>query len=322
MNLLNNLQQLLHDDSISLEEEIQSLWSGYGQIVRCQSKANGTSYIVKVIAPEKAGEHPRGWNTSTSHERKLRSYQVEVAFYKDYANLTDEHCKVPHFVAGKEDPAYSLIVMEDLDDSGYFVRKETADWHSLALAIRWLAFFHVRFMGEAGEGLWPVGTYWHLDTRQDELNKMPQSNFKTHAGLIDGRLSQANFQTLVHGDAKFQNLCFHHSGKSVAAVDFQYVGRGSGVKDLAYLAGSCLHDEDLRAYDSKILNEYLTQLKSAIDYYQKTLDINELEAEIRQLYPIAWADFYRFLLGWNPQSWKVCDYLVTKSEEGLYNAIR
>lgn len=146
---------------------------------------------------------------------------------------------------------------------------------------------------------------------------MPVSDYKHYAQQLDDKLNKAAFKTLVHGDAKFENLCFHHNDKTVAAVDFQYVGTGSGVKDLAYLVGSCLPQEQLVEFDLFILPEYLKHLKQALAHYQVSLDFNALKAETYQLYPIAWADFYRFLLGWNPQSWKVCPYMKTKSALGL-----
>jgi len=317
MNLLEQLQVLLQDPSLLIEHEIQSLWSGYGQIIRCKSETYDRHYVVKVIAPENASEHPRGWNTSASHQRKLKSYQVEANFYQQLAKNTNEQNKVPELIASKISADYTLLVLEDLDESGYFVRKDQGDWPSLSLAIRWLAYFHARFIGHSGTGLWPIGTYWHLATRQDELLTMPDSEFKKHAHDIDDRLNNAKFQTLLHGDAKFENLCFHANKKEVAAVDFQYVGCGSGVKDLAYLVGSCLNEKQLYQFDELIVNEYLIHLKSALNYYQSSVDFDALADETQRLYPVAWADFYRFLLGWNPQSWKICDYMKAKSAQGL-----
>ncbi|WP_426360335.1 phosphotransferase [Pseudocolwellia sp. HL-MZ19] len=338
MNVLAEIKRLLKDETIVLEEEVQSLWSGYGQIIRCSSTNSHTRYIVKVIAPESAGTHPRGWNTSASHQRKVKSYQVEANFYQDYssqanASLTNapkdnprefSFCKVPELFASYTDAAnnFTLLIMEDLDDAGFFERIDIADWNSLRLAIRWLAYFHAKFMGNTAANLWEVGTYWHLSTRQYELESMPNSDFKTHAQLIDTALNNAQFQTLLHGDAKFENLCFHPSGEEVAAVDFQYIGRGSGVKDLAYLVGSCLDEDKLIEFDTLILDEYLTQLKQALIANNNALDFDALAEETTRLYPVAWADFYRFLLGWNPQSWKVCDYLKQKSQIGLTRLLK
>lgn len=317
MDLLKELKTLLQAPSLLIEQEIQSLWSGYGQIIRCKSDKNGKQYVVKVVAPSNVGAHPRGWNTSIGHQRKLKSYQVEAHFYQKFAKQTDEYNKVPTLVASKSTAEYTLLVMEDLDDSGYFIRKDNADWQSLSIAIRWLAYFHVKFMDNNGTGLWPTGCYWHLATRQNELAAMPDNDFKRYAHNIDKVLSRAKFQTLVHGDAKFENLCFHHNAQKVAAVDFQYIGCGSGVKDLAYLVGSCLNESQLYQFDDLVVNEYLIHLKSALSHYQITLDFDALANETQQLYSVAWADFYRFLLGWNPQSWKICDYMKAKSVQGL-----
>ncbi|MGJ8693906.1 MAG: phosphotransferase [Thalassotalea sp.] len=317
MEVLAELKLLLNDPSLEVAEQLQSLWSGYGEIIRCKSVQYQKDYIVKVIAPADADKHPRGWNTSTSHQRKVTSYQIETCFYQHYAALTDHHNKVPKLIASKVSDSVSLLVMEDLDALGYNIRKDFATWHDLVVAIRWLAYFHARFMGNAATGLWPVATYWHLATRKDELTAMPNCDYKTHAAAIDLALNQAKYQTLVHGDAKFENMCFHANGNDIAAVDFQYVGRGSGVKDLAYLVGSCLHEQQLFEFDDLILPEYLKQLKTALAHYQVTVDFTELSAETTKLYPVAWADFYRFLLGWNPQSWKICHYMKTKAAAGL-----
>jgi aminoglycoside phosphotransferase (APT) family kinase protein len=146
---------------------------------------------------------------------------------------------------------------------------------------------------------------------------MPESNLKQHAGLLDKRLKDAKYQTLIHGDAKFENLCFHTNCNSVAAVDFQYVGRAVGVVDLAYLAGSALDQSGLEEFGELILPFYLNALKQALINANATIDFEQLSKEYESLYPIAWADFYRFLLGWNPKSWKVNDYIKQMTEKVL-----
>ena len=90
-------------------------------------------------------------------------------------------------------------------------------------------------------------------------------------------------------------LFFEDAGNAVAAVDFQYVGGGCGMKDLAYFVGSCLDEVACESRESEILEVYFGALFKACDRLNKAIDFNALEAEWRQLYPMAWADFYRFL---------------------------
>lgn len=318
LSLLNNLQTVLNAPSLEYQEKVQSLWSGYGQIIRIYHPDIAQRFIVKHILKAKPGNHPRGWNTSTSHQRKLKSYLVETSFYQDYAHKTDLFCKVPNIVAKDESDDAIVLVLEDLNDAGFTQKYDRADWATLKIAIRWLAYFHARFMHiTTNESLWEIGTYWHLATRQDELLSMPESEYKKRAVDIHLALNNAKFKTLVHGDAKLENLCFHEHKNDVAAVDFQYVGFGSGVKDLMYLVGSAFDASHLAQFDSQVVDVYLQELEYALIHYKKSIDFSALEEEVRTLYPVAWADFYRFLLGWNPKSWKVNDYMKTQAERGL-----
>lgn len=319
---LSQLKLLLNDSSLDRSEVLQSLWSGYGEVARYKSADNGTSFIVKNIDLAPVKSHPRGWHSTTGHQRKLRSYQVESKFYQDYAAQTDKHCYVPQLIAQQQNTSSILLVLEDLDALGYNQRLDAADWRAFQIAVRWLAYFHGKFMFSTAGSLWPTGTYWHLQTRQDEHHKMAPSAFKQYANVIDDVLNKSRFKTLLHGDAKFQNLCFHQNGVDVAAVDFQYVGLGHGVKDLTCLAASCLSNHQLFEYKELILTEYLASLKSAVHYYQQSLDFEQLVEEYQQLYPVSWADLYRFLLGWDPQSVKISDYMKQQADQGLANIHR
>lgn len=180
--------------------------------------------------------------------------------------------------------------------------------------LRWLAHFHALFLGVAPENLWPVGTYWHLETRQDELEAMDHPQLKAAAGDIDGILSGCRFKTIVHGDAKLANFCFSPSGQDVAAVDFQYVGGGCGMKDVVYFLGSCMEEKECEKRVPGLLDYYFCELKQSVG---KDVDFSALEAEWREMFVFAWTDFHRFLLGWMPGHWKINRYSKRLTEEVL-----
>ncbi|MEP0202201.1 MAG: phosphotransferase [Halioglobus sp.] len=290
---------------------IQSLWSGYGEIVRLElADSTYPSVILKHIKLPEAGSHPRGWNTDRSHTRKIRSYQVEAHWYQNYAYQCDEQCLVPVCLEVQASKSETVLLLTDLDAAGFDARKEAATMHDVHACLDWLASFHATFLGSSAEGLWECGSYWHLDTRPDELEALEDVRLREAAPAIDQQLRQAHYQTLIHGDAKLANFCFSSDTPKprVAAVDFQYVGRGCGMKDVAYFVGSCLREEECEAYETQLLDYYFVRLGQQLKEKKPGVDCFELEREWRELYDVAWADFHRFLKGWSPGHWKLNSY--------------
>ncbi len=276
-------------------ERIQSLWSGYGEIVRVElTGADVETVVVKWVQPP---ARVRGAKKDASHARKCRSYDVETTWYRSFASRCDDTCRVPRLIGAESANEEWLIALEDIDAAGFPERRREPGSSGMDACLRWLAAFHARFLGVAPEGLWKHGTYWHLATRQDELAAMEDAELRSAAPLLDRRLRACAFQTLVHGDAKPANFCFARGGAAVAAVDFQYVGGGCGMKDIAYL----LSDDPAEA---RWLDAYFVHLRSALDRRAERVDVDALEREWRGVYPIARADYHRFLAGWAKEHWR------------------
>lgn len=297
-------------------ELIQELWSGYGQIFRYPLLGSTLkSVVVKNVRLPDQGYHPRGWNTNLSHERKIKSYQIEMAFYKQWAEQCDDDCRIPHCLAMETQGDEVLMVLEDLNSSGFPARRTSVSWNELKACLKWLANFHATFINQTPENLWETGTYWHLETRPDEFNELTDKALRKAAEPIDKILQQAKYQTFVHGDAKLANFCFSTDGKDVAAVDFQYVGGGCGMKDVIYFIGSCLYEEDCERLEDELLEFYFKELKTALISKNRDIDPDAVEKEWRELFPVAWTDFHRFLKGWSPGHWKINSYSERMARE-------
>jgi hypothetical protein len=309
--------------SVRSTESVQSLWSGYGEIVRLNLHgANIPSVIVKWIDPPTEQNHPRGWNTNLSHQRKLDSYQVEMAWYQQWSTACGEHCRVPKCLYAGALGSGQVIVMEDLDAAGFSERRDEVSRQDIEHCLLWLASFHAWSLGAVSEGLWPVGTYWHLATRPDEYSAMKNTQLKNAASAIDAKLSACRFKSLVHGDAKLANFCFSPLGVSasedpVAAVDFQYVGGGCGMKDVAYFLGSCLDEQQSFEQQDELLGFYFAALTKQVSIIHPAIDTAALEAEWRGMYALACTDFTRFLNGWMPGHWKLNGYTESLAEQAF-----
>ncbi|MFK7855242.1 MAG: oxidoreductase family protein [Granulosicoccus sp.] len=311
------IKQSLQANTFHSEEQIQSLWGEQGCIVRLQTDSeNNPSAILKLISINQHAAHPRGWNTNRSFERKVRSYDVECVWYQNYARLCGEKCKVPVPLGVLIEKKKRLILLEDLS-TDYPRICSQLNVEQACVCLGWLARFHAQFMSNKGLGLWDEGCYWHLDTRQDEYAAMEDGTIKKAARELDRRLRETPYQCLVHGDAKLANFCFSNDLNQVAAVDFQYVGRGCGMRDVAYFLGSCLTESECAQHEKLLLDHYFTQLNHALRTVMSRAERQSLEAQWRALYAIAWTDFYRFLLGWMPTHQKINSYTRLLAKQAI-----
>ncbi len=298
--------------SLIEKEMIEELWSGYGKILRIGlENASVDSVVVKLVQMPRYKNHPRGWNSDIGHQRKIRSYKVETTWYDSYSKFST--ARLPQCLAIESKDNEVLIVLEDLDEAGYPLRKSAVSWEEIAECLAWLAKFHASYLGKSPDGLWEVGTYWHLETRPQELAVLDDQRLRAAAPIIDEKLNTCKYKTFVHGDAKLANFCFSESGQ-VAGLDFQYVGGGCGMKDVAYFIGSCLNERECERLETKILDTYFEHLQSEMN--ERNVD---LETEWRSLYRVAWADFHRFLKGWSPGHWKINSYSERITAEVIKN---
>ena len=288
---------------------VQSLWSGYGEILRLTlSDGDRSSVILKHVKLPDQGNHPRGWNTDLSHQRKIRSYQVEAHWYQHYAHRCDQSSPVPECLAVEAGDDETLLLLTDLNSEGFDIHKDSVDIRDIHACLTWLANFHATYLGSSTDGLWQCGTYWHLATRPDELAALDDRELRDAAPLIDRQLRNCQFQTLVHGDAKLANFCFSNESNHVAAVDFQYVGGGCGMKDVAYFLGSCLTENKCQALETELLDFYFSALCNRVQNKHPHIDTDALKTEWHSMFDVAWADFHRFLKGWSPGHWKLNSY--------------
>ncbi len=305
-------------EAISGTEVVQSLWGGYGQIVRCHLTGSDTSSVIlKHVRWPAEQSHKYGWASDRSHQRKLKSYQVETAWYQRNASRCRDGCRVPACFAVEHRPEGVLLLLEDLDSAGFDGRRHRVGDAEVDACLTWLANFHATFMKEQPDALWPTGTYWHLATRPDELEALEDLRLKAAAAELDRRLADSPFQTFVHGDAKLANFCFRADGATAAAVDFQYVGGGCGMKDVAYFISSCFDEDECERQEADLLDRYFERLHGALLSRDNDINSRELEANWRELYPVAWTDFFRFLQGWSPGHWKAHGYSKRLASEVL-----
>jgi len=315
------IQQACGVSQCELGEVIQPLWSGYGVIQKV--KLIGEEIrpaVVKHVDLSKHRSNRRGWVGEISHQRKVDSYAIENEFYRSFSSRCSAETRVPKLLGALEQGGGQgcVIVLEDLDAVGFSIRKHRVETGDVENCLRWMANFHAEFLGDRGNGLWETGTYWHLATRPEEHAAMQNGPLKRSAKAIDERLKACKFQTLVHGDAKLANFCFadHQSvSPRVAAVDFQYVGRGCGMKDVVYFLTSCLSDDQCEQEYQRLLEFYFNCFQVALGTSFKGFE--DLESEWRLMFAMAWADFNRFLNGWSPGHWKLTPFSQRMTDEAL-----
>lgn len=304
--------EILRNARLESEEQIASLWSGYGEIIRQIYILPDESRLF-LIKKQVSQLIPISKQPDESQSRKAISYVVERYFYDRLSRQSiDNGAHLPRVYATTKDAIY----MTDLGQE-YPVEHVNMDHERSAVVIRWLAHYHVQFWNyglpaesliplgsrshpdpEGGQGVWEEGGYWPLHTRQAEYELL-DSFWKRIAVEVDAeiRAIPAQFTTLMHGDLKSANIVFSEDLKRCAVFDFQYVGIGPGIRDLVYFMISSVHGLDrhvsdlLRLYHQSIIVglKGIGLVDVAAEYTFETM--------IKQ-YELCLVDYYRFMLGW------------------------
>ena len=175
---------------------------------------------------------------------------------------------------------------------------------------------------DAGNGLWLNGGYTYLATRRKEYASLVEDIDSEWSEVMcepseGSSLSVAEMVALaltpcgrpvesyIHGDVKSENLFTTHTGDEVAFFDFQYVGLGLGVCDLAKLftcsvplhmlvdANESLPEKlAMRDGERQLLERYRTNLLCGQD-----AEIYEWET-FKRHWETALVDWCRFQASW------------------------
>ena len=244
----------------------------------------GDSFRVGLTYDSDAGEAPSTVvikfaaqdDTSRSTGQALRSYEVEMRFYREVAArsaLRVPHC---HLAAIEDDGSWFTLVLGDLSPAsqGDQIAGLTESqvracavalaglhgpcWEDEDLAgLEWLN----RVTPETAEftallisTLYPGFIERYADQLSAEDREVCD-RFMERLGPYLGDLTGP--RTVVHGDYRADNLLFTDGGTDVTAVDWQTVGWGRGPGDVAYLVGLSFADPAVRVgVEESIVREY------------------------------------------------------------------
>jgi hypothetical protein len=199
---------------------------------------------------------------------------------------------------------------------------------------------------ESGKTVWLNGGYTYLATRRNEyanlsadddsewsavLTRPMGSNNKSIAEMVAAFLAPTisgtgpieRYKTLIHGDVKSENLFTSRSGEEVAFYDFQYVGLGLGVCDLAKLF-TCSVPLSILVVDNDIPHDLPMQKgeKALLERYWRRLQETGGQVYDWETFVLHWeialVDWLRFQASWG--FWGNTDWLEARARNILRDA--
>jgi len=137
-------------EAILGEELIQPLWNEYGTLSRVKLRGGlHESVIVKHIQLPSNAKHPRGFSGTISHNRKVRSYEVETHWYQHQNQQMPDSSPTPKCLDAFADGGELFLLLEDLGTLGFDKVLYSVSWSEITVVLSWLANFHAQFLNEA-----------------------------------------------------------------------------------------------------------------------------------------------------------------------------
>ncbi|EME47264.1 hypothetical protein DOTSEDRAFT_85793 [Dothistroma septosporum NZE10] len=344
---------------------LQSLWAGYGQIVRVKVLPP-QPLILKLVTPPTDASKAQ----DEGHLRKVISYQVEQHFYAHLAPSMPPDLAVSECLASINEQSQGgttiAMVLTDLKESFPEAGEQRGELSEIQVnsAIKWLATFHGFWWSRRDElrhgilrkppleeaatlaqgdarsgGIWLNGGYTYLATRRKEFQALCHDGHSEWSDLLcepatssgesiaelvarvlspsvdcNARCPLSNYETLIHGDVKSENLFTTTSGDAVAFYDFQYIGLGLGVCDLAKLLTCSVPLEVLQNADDGHHRHMYQGERALLEGYHKILRQTAGKDYPWDLFEQHWdtalVDWLRFQASWG--FWGNTDWLEAR----------
>ncbi|KAI6854759.1 hypothetical protein KC343_g9547 [Hortaea werneckii] len=207
-----------------------------------------------------------------------------------------------------------------------------------------------RLVGSRGaEGVWLNGGYTYLATRRKEYaDLLEDADSEWSSALcrpvpsVDASIAElvaqvlspdassdvtpssiSAYETLIHGDVKSENLFANTEGSAVAFFDFQYVGMGLGVCDLAKLF-TCsvpMHMLTTEALSGDVALAMTPGERGLLQRYQRTISkVSGKEypwQDLEMHWSTALVDWLRFQASWG--FWGNTEWLEARVRHTLAN---
>ena len=211
----------------------------------------------------------------------LRMYIREVGFFQELADRSPIRVPVFHHGAVDEETSRFVVVMEDLGALRIVDQVEGMPIEDAERAVDELAAWHASWWGKAdelaergmvvslGDPIYPAilpmvfGEGWAKVTEAMDVQPSILDVGARFGDAIAGLLQDLNAapRTMTHGDYRADNILIDDDG-SIALLDFQLIGSGSGAYDLAYFVTQSLDPAVASANERALFDRWTAGLRS------------------------------------------------------------
>jgi Phosphotransferase enzyme family len=210
----------------------------------------------------------------------VRNYELEISWYRSLAASTPVNCPHCYHAEIADNGIDFALLLADCAPAKQGDQLAGADLQSIKAAIAEMAALHASHwngpeldahdwlhFGRANKEivrqlmptLYPEFCTRYRGRLNDEILAMGQHLVEHIGDYLDAVPAAL---TVVHGDFRLDNLLFETDG-GVTVVDWQTVGIGSPMADLAYLIGTSIADPAVRAAEEAALFGYYCDLIEA-----------------------------------------------------------
>jgi aminoglycoside phosphotransferase (APT) family kinase protein len=273
------------DPPCVVDVRVEPLGTGIGllgtvqRLILTWSGSDGPSRVVV--------KRPSSIDDNRAVAERFDMHRTEVRFYRDLGAAT--RLAIPcHHAEVDESSHEFVIVLDDLSGDVVLDQVVGCPPAQAVAVVTALADLHACHWEEAGLSTAP----WLRTPDHPDLVRAFQESLRTAWPVVRSRfaaeLASSTVElcerleelvpvvtralsrppvTLVHGDARLDNMFFADSGR-VALCDWQLTGRSRGVRDLAFFLTQSLSPADRASYERPLVDAYLARLaqRGVVDY--------------------------------------------------------